>query len=465
MNDGTDDGGPAQSGPERRFALSDAKCRGLLEAVPDATVVRLRARDVAERLAAYSADGQLETDLTWLWNDAGHIIQEVATAHFGDSTGKFQHSLYNCGVDEHWVHTIAQQGVEIHASMMSVPEFVAGRARYTSDLLSRLDQHFADRPADRVRALDTFFKGQCFARDIVLAQISLLVAHDAAEARGRQSELFEQRVAEVVNTTKRQSRTLTERTRTTSASARSMIVKTTEVAAAAEKSAVAMRNATQTAAGLIRAIEGARSDVELATGVAIRAGDQAEQAVEVSRALSEHVQAIESIVSLIRDIAGKTNLLALNATIEAARAGEAGRGFAVVAQEVKSLATQTARATDDIGTKINAVQQATRETVEANGSIQQTVDEVRSSTDRIRRVMDLQAQTVTMISAAVDETALSADSMSSTVAVIRSDTENVAHDIDEVELCFGRFTQQISGLLNSGHLDREGEIGGERPAR
>ena len=223
-----------------------------------------------------------------------------------------------------------------------------------------------------------------------------------------------------------------------------MLGKTSEVAAAAEQSAVAMREAAQTAAGLIRAIEDARSEVEVAAGVAVRAGDQASQAVNVSQALSAHVEAIESILWLIRDIAGQTNLLALNATIEAARAGDAGRGFAVVAQEVKSLASQTARATDDITAKITAIQQATRQTVDANGSIQGTVEEVQSSADRIRQAMELQAQTVTMITAAVDETALAADSMSSTIAAIRSDTENVAKDIDEVEQGFGRFSEQIA---------------------
>jgi methyl-accepting chemotaxis protein len=73
-------------------------------------------------------------------------------------------------------------------------------------------------------------------------------------------------------------------------------------------------------------------------------------------ALSQAAQKIGDVVELIRDVAAQTNLLALNATIEAARAGAAGRGFAVVASEVKSLAVQTARATEEISSQIQAVQ-------------------------------------------------------------------------------------------------------------
>jgi methyl-accepting chemotaxis protein len=292
--------------------------------------------------------------------------------------------------------------------------------------------------------------------DVEMMEIDVFVHHameiTRAEVDARQAShanSFNQKVLGVVQRCTAESEQLRAQASTTSSAARGMLGKTSEVAAAAEQSATAMREAAQTAAGLIRAIEDARSEVEVAAGVATRAGDQAETAVKVSQALSSHVEAIESILGLIRDIAGQTNLLALNATIEAARAGDAGRGFAVVAQEVKTLAAQTARATDDITAKISAITAATKQTVEANGSIQATVEEVEASADKIRQAMELQAQTVTMITAAVDETALAADSMSSTIAAIRSDTENVAKDIDNVEQGFGRFSEQIADFRSA----------------
>jgi len=297
---------------------------------------------------------------------------------------------------------------------------------------------------DLIRFARTLSEIQAIEIDCFIHHAIIITRRESEQSQQHQAGTFNSKVMGVVQDCTHESEQLRAQAVQTSSAARGMLGKTSEVAAAAEQSAVAMREAAQTAAGLIRAIEDARSEVEVASGVATRAGGQAEKAVEVSRALSNHVEAIESILGLIRDIAGQTNLLALNATIEAARAGDAGRGFAVVAQEVKSLASQTARATDDITNKITAIQQATRQTVEANGSIQATVEEVQTSADRIRQAMELQAQTVTMITAAVDETALAADSMSSTIAAIRSDTEQVAKDIDQVEQGFGKFTQQIA---------------------
>ena len=245
---------------------------------------------------------------------------------------------------------------------------------------------------------------------------------------------------------------LREQAREASNATRGMLDKASEVAAAAEQSAIAMREAAHTSSGLIRAIEAARTEVDQAAEVASLASQQAGEAVTMSAALSDHAQSIESILGLIRDIAGQTNLLALNATIEAARAGDAGRGFAVVAQEVKSLASQTAHATDDIARKIAAIQNATRQTVDTNERIRETVLEVQSMGRRIRSAMDAQSQTVTMITAAVDETALAADSMSSNISAIRQDTEIVASEIDDLERGFIAVRNHL-GSLRTRSLD------------
>jgi methyl-accepting chemotaxis protein len=410
----------------------------------DASLQMLTDSQVARRLAAYADDGRFSEAMRRYWEAAGDLTEEATRRHFGDAEAALVRDHFTRPFDADWISRAAEPGFGMYAESTSVPAYVCARATLAAEIIAALDERFADDRGRRVEFAATLNRVFAVGTDILVAQIALLEANEAAEARGEQSKAFERQVTDLVGKGVSQSEALIQRTTSTAAAARGMLGKTSEVAAAAEQSATAMREAAQTAAGLIRAIEDARSEVEVAAGVATRAGDQAEAAVKVSQALSSHVEAIESILGLIRDIAGQTNLLALNATIEAARAGDAGRGFAVVAQEVKTLAAQTARATDDITTKISAIQQATRETVEANGSIMGTVEEVEASANRIREAMELQAQTVTMITAAVDETALAADSMSSTIAAIRTDTENVAKNIDNVEQGFGEFGKQMA---------------------
>ena len=348
-----------------------------------------------------------------------------------------------------WIESIERSVAAAYVggvSPLALLSMINASDRVALDVITRaVDRKDAKLPV----LVDTLMRLSAIEGEITVALYNGYREHLAQSGRDRLAAEFRDGIASMVEHATEESTALRGQSMRTSTSARGMLGKTSEVAAAAEQSAVAMREAAQTAAGLIRAIEDARTEVEAAAEIATRAASQAGAAVGMSEALSEHAQSIESILSLIRDIAGQTNLLALNATIEAARAGDAGRGFAVVAQEVKSLASQTARATDDIAGKIAAIQSATRSTVDTNASIKATVSEVQESANRIRFAMEAQAQTVTAITAAVDETALAADSMANTIAAIREDTETVASDIEHFGQGFDSLDSRLGTLKHS----------------
>jgi len=419
---------------------------------------------VADRLGRFDTDGRLGEDcreMAGLFaNDAVRVARRF-WAHFGAAPevdtrfdGKeldelvlkilpYMAAKYSDVAGQKWADMVGGFVAEATAAGVSLTTLLSSIGAAAEEAHEILREKLGPEPGRLACLAACLTRSTLLEADVFAAHFDLLRSEAERQRRATRGKMFNEEIVTAAERTASDSRMLAAQASEASSAARGMLGKTSEVAAAAEQSAVAMREAAQTAAGLIRAIEDARNEVETAAGVATRAGDQAAKAVDVSRALSGHVEAIESILSLIRDIAGQTNLLALNATIEAARAGDAGRGFAVVAQEVKSLASQTARATDDITAKITAIQQATRQTVEANGSIQRTVEEVQTSATRIREAMETQAQTVTMITAAVDETALAADSMSSTIAAIREDTESVASEIDGLTRNFGHVDEQM----------------------
>ncbi|WP_445681770.1 methyl-accepting chemotaxis protein [Radicibacter daui] len=227
------------------------------------------------------------------------------------------------------------------------------------------------------------------------------------------------------------------------------------VAGTSDDAASASRGAGENVSVVAHSAEELRSAIHDINKLAVESRDVASQAVSRAGRTSETISSLEqavarigSVADLITEIAGRTNLLALNATIEAARAGEAGKGFAVVAQEVKTLANQTAQATDEISGQIRDMQEATSSAVSAIGEISRTITQISAATTSIGAAIEQQ-------SASTEEISRSAASAAGSNRDAMRLVEDVKHSAENTRTVAGEIGSATSSLLSqSGALEK-----------
>jgi methyl-accepting chemotaxis protein len=217
------------------------------------------------------------------------------------------------------------------------------------------------------------------------------------------------------------------------------------VASAAEQTSANVQTVSSGTEELSSSITEIGRQVITSAQIARKAVDEAGQTDATMQGLAENASRISVVVDLIQVIASQTNLLALNATIEAARAGEAGRGFAVVASEVKSLANQTAKATEEIRAQIASMQQVTTSAVGAIRNIGQTIGEINDVT--------------TAIAAAVEEQGAATREIARNIQHAAGGTSEVSSNIVGVSTASAEAGSAASEVLSaSGALRREADV-------
>jgi len=231
-----------------------------------------------------------------------------------------------------------------------------------------------------------------------------------------------------------------------SATAEEATKQASAVAAASEQGAANVQTVASAAEELSSSIAEIGRQVSHSSQIAANAVTEAAKANEMVQGLLNASQKIGEIVALINAIADQTNLLALNATIEAARAGEAGKGFAVVAAEVKNLATQTSKATEEIGTQITSVQGATQNAVNAIASIGKTIGEIDQIATTIAAAVEEQGAATQEIARNVEEAAKGTQEVSANIGGVTEAANSTGAGANQVLTAARTLTQQSGDM-------------------
>lgn len=357
--------------------------------------------------------------------------------------------LFSANFDEQYTASVDRIG-RAHARIGLEPSwYIAGYQFVLSSLSERVVTKSFLQPKRLKRILKAINQAILIDLDLAISTYGDILIEEREHRTAAINEAisaFEVKVGDVLGCVGQAVERMDETAQGLTARSSAASVESESAATAAEETSNNVQTVASATEELSASIQEITAQVSNANGFVEEASGLTDQSAGEVERLSEAADRIGSVISIIQDIAEQTNLLALNATIEAARAGESGKGFAVVASEVKALASQTARATEEIGENISAIQDSTKQAVTSIGSIRTSMDRVRNVTTAIASAIDQQGSATQEISSNVQITARASQTLSENVNEVNGAIGHSQAAAEDVMVTLNELNEQANIL-------------------
>ena len=358
-------------------------------------------------------------------------------------------ALFSGKLDENYFQRVIQIGQAHYRIGLAPRWYIAGYSFVLSRLPAIMAQHYGGENDKLLNAITIATKVVFLDMELVISLYYETMVADQDAILRQHAATFEATVKGMVDALASSATGMRAAAKTLSATAVDSSKLCAAAAAAAEQATVNVETVAAAAEEMSGSIAEVNMQVQTASTVTVQAVEEANRANERVQGLTTAAEQISDVVSLINAIAKQTNLLALNATIEAARAGEAGRGFAVVASEVKNLATQTAKATEDIATQVEGMQNATKFSGDSIKAMASTVSRVNEIANSIAAAMEQQNAATLEISRNVQEAASGTREVAGSLASVSEGTDRTGTSSRDVLTAADGLFSQSESLRNA----------------